>query len=102
MKEYKVYYQKDPHFHLPGTIYSLDKIENTHVYLGTVIAKDIEKVFIEMQGEVWSPRGEARPFIEAAGLYHTSMSVGDIVETEDGFFSCGTFGWEFLGERRRI
>ena len=32
-----------------------------------------------LQGENWSPLGEANPFIRGLGLYHTSMSMGDIV-----------------------
>jgi len=35
-----------------------------------------------MQGEIWSPNGEARPLIESLGLSHTSMSVGDVFEDE--------------------
>lgn len=42
-----------------------------------VSAKDLEEVFMLMQGENWSPNGEAREFILSLGLLHTSMSVGD-------------------------
>jgi len=33
-----------------------------------------------MQGENWSPDGEARDYIEALEVQHTSMMVGDIIE----------------------
>ena len=42
-------------------------------------ARGMEEVFMEMQGEMWSPNREARPLIRKLGLKHTSMSVGDIV-----------------------
>ena len=45
----------------------------------TVVANDLEEVFYAMQGEVWSPHGEAREFIRSLGLKHTSMSVGDVI-----------------------
>ena len=32
-----------------------------------------------MQGEKWSPKGEARELIKSKGLRHTSMSVGDVM-----------------------
>jgi hypothetical protein len=49
-----------------------------------VKATDLEEVFQMMQGEVWSPNGEARDLIRGLGLTHTSMSVGDFIEDEDG------------------
>jgi len=44
-----------------------------------------------MQGEVWSPLGEARQLITECGLKHTSMSVGDImiVHQADGRYAYG-------------
>ena len=42
----------------------------------------LEALFIQMQGEHWSPQGDARPLIEHRGLRHTSMSVGDLVYNE--------------------
>ena len=52
--------------------------EATHAFVRTIEAASLEHVFMIQQGEVWSPKGEARPLIKAAGLAHTSMSVGDI------------------------
>lgn len=37
-----------------------------------------------MQGEIWSPNGEARALIQQKGLQHTSMSVDDIIVDEEG------------------
>ena len=36
-----------------------------------------------MQGEDWSPTGEARELIATKDVRHTSMSVGDIVINHD-------------------
>ena len=57
-------------------------LEKTHICVGTVDEADPDVVFEMMQGERWSPKGEARPFIKRLGLGHTSMGVGDIVEVD--------------------
>ena len=54
-------------------------LAKTHILLGTIPETDPEDVFHYMQGEVWSPNGEARPIIQGKGLSHTSMSVGDVM-----------------------
>lgn len=51
----------------------------------------LEAIFVAMQGENWSPNGEARPLLEALDLEHTSMSVGDVVR-------CGDKAWVVAGE----
>lgn len=40
---------------------------------------DQEDIFWNLQGENWSPNGEANALIHMKGLSHTSMSVGDII-----------------------
>jgi hypothetical protein len=59
----------------------------THVHLMDIeAATDTEKldeVFASMQGERWSPNGEARATLQAKGLEHTSMSVGDVIVVDD-------------------
>ena len=54
-------------------------LSNTHEKLGTVDENDLEKIYYNMQGENWSPEGEARTFIKGSGTGHTSMSMGDII-----------------------
>lgn len=89
MTTYKIYYMKDFH---EGTLSAyraesnpkiaqlvLDDVKNTHIYLKDIEAEDLEDVFYQMQGENWSPNGEARELILSKGLHHTSMSVGDII-----------------------
>ena len=51
----------------------------THVFLGRINESNPSNVFRMMQGEMWSPEGEARTMIRRKGLGHTSMSVGDII-----------------------
>lgn len=70
-------------------------ITNTHVHVRDLKASSLEEVFTEMQGEVWSPNGEAMKMLEFKGLQHTSMTVGDIVvEYDTGKpHMCGVHGW---------
>ena len=58
---------------LPGNL------EATHILLGSVLEKTLEHIWQMMQGDVWSPNGEAWRLIKSKGLRHTSMSVGDVV-----------------------
>jgi hypothetical protein len=57
-------------------------------------ADTLDEVYRLMQGEVWSPNGEARELIESLRLHHTSMSVGDVVKLADGtFWILNSIGW---------
>jgi len=63
--------------------------------LADVWCQDLENVFALMQGDLWSPQGEARPIIRGLGLQHTSMSVGDLVRDENGeFFICAMISFK--------
>ena len=102
---YKVFYARTPHYfphrhqgHLdPITV---ERLPETHVYLCDVEAESKDDVFRLMQGEIWSPLGEARPLIERLGLFHTSMSVGDVVQDEEGHcWLCTEVGWTEIESR---
>lgn len=54
-------------------------LQDTHVKIGTIAETNPEKVYMMMQGENWSPEGEARELISKSGSGHTSMSVGDVL-----------------------
>jgi hypothetical protein len=54
-------------------------LQDTHVKIGTIAETNPEKVYSMMQGENWSPEGEARELISKSGSGHTSMSVGDVL-----------------------
>lgn len=55
------------------------KLDQTHALLGSIRGGELEDVWIALQGENWSERGEARGLIQGLGLHHTSMSVGDVL-----------------------
>lgn len=72
---YAVWYRQVPDFRPPVSPARLQDF----VRIGEVRADGPEGVFSLMQGECWSPRGEAQTLIQGLGLSHTSMSVGDLV-----------------------
>jgi hypothetical protein len=79
-----------------GMMPKVDDLAETHVFLRYCDAESVGQVFGMMQGEVWSPNGEARDRINALGLSHTSMSVGDIavnVANKETFL-CDRFGFK--------
>src|SRR5262245_33549387 len=95
MKTFSVYYMR-PEFFRDGIMGAEwlnkrsqmpvpGKLNRTHIFLGMFDAEDLEDLFIKMQGEVWSPNGEARELIKAKGLQHTSMSVGDLAVDLDNW-----------------
>jgi hypothetical protein len=50
-----------------------------------------------MQGENWSPNGEARDLIRSNNLSHTSMCCGDVVrfpETNETYILVFGKGWK--------
>lgn len=55
----------------------------THVQMGVVPFENPEDIFHNMQGDNWSPLGEANQLVRR-NKTHTSMSIGDIVKTPDG------------------
>lgn len=78
-------------------------LERTHIHLKDLEleggAQQLERVFRDMQGEVWSPNGEAMGLIEAKGLRHTSMSMGDIVVVDGRAHIVDRFGFaELVGQ----
>jgi hypothetical protein len=54
-------------------------LKDTHGFLGRIKESNLNDIFRMMQGEMWSPEGQANQLIRRSGLVHTSMSVGDIV-----------------------
>lgn len=73
-----------------------ENLAATHVLLGNVHMHDLETIFDTMQGERWSPNGEARKIIAGEGLNHTSMSVGDVVVINGVAHLCENAGWRQL------
>jgi hypothetical protein len=57
----------------------------------------LHAVFYMMQGEVWSPNGEAHDLITSLPcVFHTSMSVGDVVDIRGRRYVCASTGWKLL------
>jgi hypothetical protein len=85
---YKAWYNTRPEFTFPMRAMpdTREELEERFKLVKEVKAHSLEKVYYHMQGEIWSPNGEAKPIIERLGLRHTSMSVSDIIETPDGIF----------------
>jgi hypothetical protein len=109
MATYSVYYMKAEFFRkgvmgydwLRGKNLLPDSadLSKTHVFLKLIEARNQEDAYFKMQGESWSPTGEAREFVTSKGVQHTSMSVGDIVLDHDshGAFILDRTGFRFLG-----
>ena len=62
-----------------GMLPDPDNLGSSHVLLGKISERDLNQIYRIMQGENWSPEGEANSFIRSKGLHHTSMSIGDII-----------------------
>jgi hypothetical protein len=108
---YSVWYQK-PEFFRDGSggvswlqkigkLPDPKKIEETHVHLVYMNVSGtrecaLEEIFSRMQGEVWSPDGQQREFIESKGLQHTSMTVGDVIQCGDDFWLADLVGFKPL------
>jgi predicted kinase len=64
----------------PRAIPTAATLAKTHVRVGKIAETRPERIFGLMQGERWSPQGEARTLIRKLGLRHTSMNVGDVIK----------------------
>ncbi len=103
MPRYQVYYVRQPTFHPSGEFgterLTLTSLQATHVYLCQVEAGCRDDAFRKMQGENWSPHGEARELLQSLGLGHTSMSVGDVLRDDEGIcWECLDWGWRPLAD----
>jgi len=103
---YDIWYMRPDHFR-EGTFGAKPdprKLEATHIFLKTIEATDLDTVYHDMQGEVWSPHGEARSLIRARGLRHTSMSIGDVAVERSSLkvYLVASIGFEELGTLRPV
>jgi hypothetical protein len=101
MHTYQVYYARRPTYFASGQLgtplLTVSRLQETHVHLTTVEAEGRSDAWLKMQGENWSPHGEARPLIEMLDLTHTSMSVGDVLRDEEGvYWECIDLGWRCM------
>ncbi len=89
----RVWYMQPNFFPLgiQGEIPRPEDLDTTHILLGslrkdagTLITAMLDELWIALQGENWSPNGEARSLIRSKGLQHTSMSIGDCFMLPNG------------------
>lgn len=82
----EIWYQRVNLIHFDSNEVKLRELPRTHVKLGEIASTDLEEIFRCLQGEIWSPNGEAMLVLgkSGAGMVHTSMSVGDVVVRPDG------------------
>lgn len=94
-KEYEVFYMQ-----FPIDIDPILEGENaTHVRIPVTLEADsLNEVYEQMQGENWSPNGEAFDLIRSLGLEHTSLTVGDVVVdmNDDHAWMCENNGWRCI------
>ena len=86
----EIWYSKSKHFRdmtggprfleKYGKLPTADTLNKTHTKIGSINTVDLNKIYGLMQGETWSPNGEARNVIGDSEAGHTSMSVGDIIK----------------------
>jgi hypothetical protein len=72
------------------------ELRETHIPLGSIKETNLEKAWMALQGENWSPNGEARNLIRKKGLTHTSMSVGDILKVGNSWHLVDGVGFKKL------
>ena len=106
----KIFYSKNSHFrHVTLMAYSkqdlselFSNMETTHVLVGEIGGKEeytpqefkkcLEDIYHAMQGEVWSPNGEASSLVKSLET-HTSMSMGDLIVYKQELYSVSAFGF---------
>lgn len=96
---FQVFYRKEPTFRLDEML-TIANLLDSHVYVKDIKARDVGVAWIKMQGENWSPNGEASEMLKAKGLSHTSMSIGDVFcNKKTGDYSqVDVMGFEYLPE----
>jgi len=70
--------------------------KKTHVLMGKIKESKPEKIFALLQGERWSPNGEARTLVKKSGSGHTSMMTGDFVKIGNRIAFVDRYGFTLL------
>lgn len=97
--QYKVYYAKNPTF-LENSDLAVEDLARSHVFLREVEADSLHQVWWAMQSENWSPNGEANALIQARGLCHTSIRVGDVIQAGAEYYEVACIGFRRVVSRR--
>ena len=97
--KYVVYYRKNTQLREDPTLTKKDVMDLKKFAPVCVIeAESLDEVFSKMQGEIWSPNGEAKPLIKALELSHTSMSVGDVAVLGNAVAEVAYIDWNQIKE----
>ncbi len=91
----EIWYCKHPCFCDP-IVPSVETLSDTHELLGVINETDLNRIYDKMQGECWSPEGEAEEFITSLGLGHTSMSVQDVIRVNGTYYMVAVVGFKEL------
>lgn len=101
----EVWYRRNATYRSDPELSTLN-LHESHVHI-TNVAVDprmrtsydiLDKVYRDMQGENWSPQGQAAAILRRRGVHHTSMSVGDVAVLENGSaWECADTGWHRIG-----
>lgn len=78
----------------PDIPVNIENLNKTHIHLGNIKESDLETAFRKLQGDYWSPNGEARELIIEKKLQHTSMSVGDIIKKDGKVYIVDMVGFK--------
>ncbi len=81
-----------------GVMPTPETVPDNYVLIGKVAETNPDKIFHMMQGEIWSPEGQANKMIRASGTGHTSMSVGDIVRVGGKWLMVDRYGFQDLAK----
>lgn len=92
----EIWYAKDMYDWDDDNRPDLKNLKETHVLLGKIKERNLNKIYAAMQGEEWSPGGEARQLIRKLGLDHTSISVGDIIKVGGKYYFVAEIGFRGL------
>jgi hypothetical protein len=94
MKTYNVWYRKEPTYWFDESL-KVEDISRTCLPVCQMQADCLEEVFKNQQAEVWHPKVEREmtDVIKRLGLYHTSMSVGDVAEVNGKYYQVDLSCW---------
>ena len=103
MPIYQIFYARRPTFQASGSFgtprLTVISLADSHAPLCEVEADSLDDAWWQMQAEYWSPNGEGRPLLERLGLSHASMSVGDVIQDDEGkYWECLDLGWRPVEE----
>jgi hypothetical protein len=80
-----------------------ESLSETHIKLGQIEEANLDQIYYLLQAPIWSPGGEAREFILSLGkVFHTSMSVGDIIVVDDNMYMVDSYGFSKIEDGKFV